>query len=451
MPRSRTLVVLLVAAAVLPAQALAAEPITQFHLSANGAITTKIRLKAGERYPMQIVGTRQKTVKAGSDTRTFYEDAFSCYGTQQSSPDCKDEQTSSVPITARTAETTTLHPLQEYVPDGELVPNSTNWRHPPFNADHDYHFFFRPKLNGTLTLTTSETCSSPSRCSGLGFEVKVYEPQEPAEDPCTKAPARAAAVNEVRVVAVAQGADFHKAGTPEDQWVTLCKDTVLQQGDEISLDPDGAATLQFADNSTVVVRDTTQLKIASFFTEGGVVKTEILLKMGQIAAKVCKSCATKSDFRIKSPTGTASVRGTDFSVFYDPGTKAMLVWVREGLVEVDPVNDALATAQVPASKEVEVTAKAISPVAAIGKAGARGGLNRLAALAKVMKVIARGNGPCKVRTPRTNAFAVRTAPGGWAIGVKLTGKRKGTSQWSVKGKRVTPKNALAKRVAKRCR
>jgi hypothetical protein len=437
---------------LLPAQALAAEPISQFHLAPNGAVTTQIKLRGGRDYPMQIVGTRKKTTKVGSEDRTWFEDAFSCYDSPTKAPDCQEEQTDTVSITARTAETTTLHPLQEYVPFGEPMRNSAKWRHPPFNRDHDYTFIFRPKLTGKLILATSETCSAPGRCSGLGFEVKIYEPQEPTEDPCAAKPrARSAAVNEVRVIAVAQGADFHKAGTPEDQWETLCKDTVLQQGDEISVDPDGAVTLQFADNSTTVVKNTTQLKIASYFTEGGVVRTEILLKMGEIAAQVCKSCATKSDFRIKSPTGVASVRGTDFSVFYDPGSRAMLTTVREGIVEVDPVAEGLATAHVPAGKEVEVTAKAISPVAAIGKAGARGGLNRRAALAKVMKVVARGNGPCKVRTPRTGATAVRTAPRGWAVAVKLTGRRKGTSKWSVTSGRVRAQNTLARKIARRCR
>lgn len=137
-----------------------------------------------------------------------------------------------------------------------------------------------------------------------------------------------AAINEVRVVAVQPDVQCHKAGTPEDDWVTVEKDTVLKQGDEISCDPDGACTLQFADTSTVVVKNTSQLKIASFFTEGGVVRTEILLKMGEVAAKVNKSEATRSDFRIKSPTGTASVRGTELkTVSYTPtqGMKVVLV------------------------------------------------------------------------------------------------------------------------------
>ena len=122
------------------------------------------------------------------------------------------------------------------------------------------------------------------------------------------------AINELRCVSVSaedpQSAMYHREGAPDDEWLPLTKGTVLKQGDEISFDPDGAATLAFADNSTVVVRNTTQLKIASFFTEGGVVRTEILLKMGEVAAKVNKSEATKSDFAPpKSPTGTSSVRG----------------------------------------------------------------------------------------------------------------------------------------------
>jgi hypothetical protein len=452
MTRLRCAGVLIVALFATPSAAPAAEPISQFHLAPNAAVTTKVKMKARELYPMEITGTRKKTTLVGSTERTWFEDAFSCWGTTtENVPDCSKTQTDIVSLTARTSETTTLHPLQEFVPIGQTMINSPDWRHPPFETSHSYNFFFRPKLSGALILATSETCSSPARCSGLGFEVKIYEPQEPEEDPCKKSRARAAAVNEVRVVAVAQGAAFHKAGTPEDAWETLCPDTVLQQGDEISVDPDGAITLQFADNSTTVVKNTTQLKIASYFTEGGVVKTEILLRMGEIAAKVCKSCATKSDFRIKSPTGTASVRGTDFSVSYDPGGKAMLTTVREGLVEVDPEGAGLATTLVPAGKEVEVTAKAISPIAAIGKAGARGGLNRFAALKKVMKVIARGNGPCRSSTPRANAFGIAPKPGAWAVSVKLTGKLKGTSKWTVKGSRVKPANTRAKRIAKRCK
>jgi hypothetical protein len=264
--------------------------------------------------------------------------------------------------------------------------------------------------------------------------------------------AHAAAINEVRVVAVQPDVQFHRAGAPEDDWCQVEKDTVLKQGDEISADPDGAVTLQFADNSTVVVKNTTQLKIASFFTEGGVVRTEILLKMGEVAAKVNKSEATKSDFRIKSPTCVASVRGTTFLMSYDPGGKASRTAVTEGKVKVDPAKPGLKTVTVKAGREVEVTRKKITKPAKIGKAGARGGINRTTARDRVLAVIAAADA-CGVTTPRTNAYSVTPAKKGWKVVVKLM---KGTetatakSTWKVIRGKVKPTNALAKLVARNC-
>ena len=274
---------------------------------------------------------------------------------------------------------------------------------------------------------------------------------------CPKAPsarasatARAAAVNEVRVTKVIPSVEVHKADWPEGAWCPVIKDMVLKQGDEISCDPDGEATLAFADNSTVVVRNTTQLKIASFFTEGGVVRTEILLKMGEVAAKVNKSEATKSDMRIKNPTGIAGVRGTTFDVFYDPGSKTSLTSVTEGVVRVDPTKAGLKTVDVRAGKEVEVGAKSMSKVVGIGKAGARKGNNRREALDRVLGVIAKGDDPCGSTTPRKGATAIKPDPKGWAVSVKLIGDHKGTSKWLVARKNVTPLNRLAKQVKKRC-
>jgi hypothetical protein len=291
---------------------------------------------------------------------------------------------------------------------------------------------------------------TPDPCGGRRAVARAAQscPVPPAPG-CTSA--RAAAVNEVRVVAVQPDVQFHRAGGGDDDWCTVHKDTVLQQGDEISCDPDGAVTLQFADNSTVVVKNTTQLKIASFFTEGGVVRTEILLKMGEIAAQVNKSEATKSDFRIKEPTGTASVRGTLFSVAYDPGSKTGLLSVFDGVVEYDPVGPKLATVSLTAGQEIEVGMQSMSKIAALGKAGARGGINRSAGRDVALKAVAKGNGGCGVRTPRLNAYSVKPGKGGWLVSVKLIGKLKGTSKWLVTRKRAKPLNRLAKRVAKRCR
>lgn len=141
-----------------------------------------------------------------------------------------------------------------------------------------------------------------------------------------------AAINEVRVVAVQPDAEFRS--NESEEFKPIAKDTILKQGDEISVDPDGQVTLAFADNSTVTVRNTTQLKIGSFFTEGGVVRTELLLKMGEIAATVNKSETTRSDFKIKSPTGTASVRGTELNVVRFDAVRGFEVRLVEGVANV---------------------------------------------------------------------------------------------------------------------
>jgi hypothetical protein len=321
-----------------------------------------------------------------------------------------------------------------------------------------YRWDLEADCTGTGELNFTATGSDPGRKKGP-YPSVVTGPAPVESDPCAGAPrARASAINQVRAVAVHPGVQVHKAGTPEDDWVEVCKDTVLNQGDEISCDPDGNVTLQFSDNSTVVVRNTTQLKIASFFTEGGVVKTEILLKMGEVAAKVHKSEATKSDFRIKTPS-SGGVRDrsvlraltdageTDFSVLYDPGSRASLWSVRAGSVDV--TGSSGRARAVGAGQEAFVLGSRVS-VGKLGTAGARGGTTIAEARDAVLKVVAKGNGPCKATTPRANAYAIRPAKGGWSATVKVTGKRKGTSKWTVKGRRATPRNALAKRIAKRC-
>jgi hypothetical protein len=219
--------------------------------------------------------------------------------------------------------------------------------------------------------------------------------------------------------------------------------------------------LQFADNSTVVVKNTTQLKIASFFTEGGVVKTEILLKMGEVAAKVHKSEATKSDFRIRNPNLLAggvrdrsvarSVRATgdtDFSAFYDPGSHTSLFSVRAGTIGV--ANSRGDLRLVNAGQEVMVANDKFT-AGPLGRAGARGGTTIAEARDAVLRLVAKGNDPCKSSTARVNAFAIRPKPGGWAVSVRVTGKLKGTSRWSVKGKRVSARNKLAKRLRSGCK
>ena len=400
---------------------------------------SKAVLKEAADYDVQVSGTMNVfSANDGRGGHTQFHDAFYCFGSQPAGWCATPEGAHGLGVRTSGDAPGDGGDLSAYA--------NPRWYEPPFQSGHVYDFVLTPYKDGSLIASTRSVCSASGwSCSGSGFKLHI-------SDHCRSGTqGRAAAINEVRVVAVTSSVAIHRAGSPDDQWCEAEKDHVLKQGDEISCDPDGSITLAFADNSTVTVRHTTQLKIASFFTSGGVVRTEILLKMGEVAAKVNKSEATKSDFVIKGPTFTASVRGTTFSAFYDPGSKSGLVSTTEGRVRVDPVKAGLKTVDVSAGKQVEIGASSISRLAKIGQAGARGGVNRQGALNRVLKVIARGNTPCGAATARSNATAVTPAPLGWVVAVKLVGKVKGTSRWTVEREKVKPANALASRLAGSCR
>jgi proline racemase len=118
---------------------------------------------------------------------------------------------------------------------------------------------------------------------------------------------------------------------------------------------------------------------------------------------------------------------------------------------VNPKAPKLATTVVAHRKEVEVTPKSISHLAKIGRADARGGLNRARAFERVAKVVSRFNGPCNARTLHTNGIAITPAPGGWRVTVKLAGGLKGAAAWTVRGKLVAPANGVATKLASGCR
>ena len=253
-----------------------------------------------------------------------------------------------------------------------------------------------------------------------------------------------APVNEVRIVRLRGAAEVRRAGCNE--WVEIGAGAVLKQGDELNVDPDGEVVLEFGDNSTVTVLATSQLKIASFFTEGGVVRTELLLKVGQVAAEVNRSATARSDFRIQSPSGPGSVRGTTFSAFAD-GSKTSLWSVRRGIVSVKAKRGR--GKLVRAGREVEVTPRGVGKVARLGRAGApKRGLNRAAAMRRVIRLLARADERCGFEIA---AYSLRRTRKGWRVAVTLTGRTSGKAGFNVVGRKATAGNKLGRRIARRCR
>ena len=275
--------------------------------------------------------------------------------------------------------------------------------------------------------------------------------QNGAPPPPPPPPPSSTAFTQLHVTASTGTNYFHKGGTPADAWYPIGPDTVLKPGDEITTEPDGEITMAFADNSKVTLSNLTAFNVGSFFTEGGVTRVEILLKMGEVAAKVHKSEATKSDFRIKSPTGTISVRGTKFSASYDPGSRTSIAAVTEHSVVVTPAKRPKLAVTVPAGKEVEFTATSVSPLAPLGKANAHGGIDRAKAYQLAAAAVGKAAKACALtRLTTTAGISVKPAGPGWLVMIPVVGNVKGPSSWTAAGSTATPVNAVAKQLAAGC-
>lgn len=145
---------------------------------------------------------------------------------------------------------------------------------------------------------------------------------------------------------------------------------------------------------------------------------------------------------IETVHATAAILGTTFKVF--SARELSIVSVTKGRVTVDPKAKGLDEIVVPAGREVMATQKTITPLAKIGKAGARGGVNPVRARTLVLKRIARAVRPCNLDP--NGKFSVRPARRGWHVSVSVPG----ASKWRVTGTRVRPKNARAKKINRRC-
>ena len=468
------------ASAAVPLDTLTVDP------AATSPTTGHVTLHPGTRYTMNISGTFQEVGREGYG---FQYDAMYCYAgvgfDASAGPQCQhtgnnDHSNRGGDFGVRVGNVTGA-------PDdfgSASTPAPDQAGEVPYDPSHSYTFsFFAPQTGklqagGPFAFKPCPTCGT--KISGGPIVIKIFGPGPSGGGgpPTTCAAPRAfrahpARVNEVHVSCVSPDVQFHKGGTPADAWLPLEPGQALKAGDDISCDPDGVATLAFADGSTAEVRNTTQLKIGSFFTEGGVVKTEILLKMGEVSALVNRSEATKSDFRIKNPTAVASVRdapdmgaraaakpstinvdagnGASFTVFHAPGSNTVLVSNHAGPVAVTPAGPKARPFQVPAGDEADLTPKTVSALGPIGHVGLRGGIDVLTAQNLVSDLVGRNRHACHDDTAHSYAFSITPAAHGWTVAVALGGRTRGAARFSVSGQKVTPANALARKVAGGCR
>jgi hypothetical protein len=176
----------------------------------------------------------------------------------------------------------------------------------------------------------------------------------------------------------------------------------------------------------------------------------VQLKIGELEATVHPQKTFQSDFKVRTAYSTTSSRGTKFSVYYNPAARTTIVRTQEHVVAVQPKRPGAKTVLVPAGKEIQVTPSGISPLAPIGKAGARSGIDMQKAADLVLALIDHGARACNLAAPSGSVNVQPGAAGTWKVTVTVPGRTAGGSSWTVANGKVKPSNALAKTIASGC-
>lgn len=98
---------------------------------------------------------------------------------------------------------------------------------------------------------------------------------------------------------------------PQQEWQTAKVGDVLPVGSLISTGFKSTAILK-TESATLTVKPVTRLSLEDLVKSEGTTKTQMFLMAGRVKAEVTPKSGEKADFKIKSPTATASVRGTGF-------------------------------------------------------------------------------------------------------------------------------------------
>ncbi len=145
-------------------------------------------------------------------------------------------------------------------------------------------------------------------------------------------------------------------------WVPLLPDMELRESDEIATDPDSTAVFVLADGSTVRVEPGSQIKISVLTDPTLHLRARLDVAFGRIAARFNpqqRDYVVRGDMVLRTPTATASVRGTVLSMVYDPKTRESLVSVEEGEVQVALVSDETKTVTLSEGMQVRSTASTL--------------------------------------------------------------------------------------------
>ncbi|MBK5306236.1 MAG: FecR domain-containing protein [Frankiaceae bacterium] len=256
---------------------------------------------------------------------------------------------------------------------GELKPGNVlegTWSQPGNN----------PPKKGTLTFTMSfggrsfsgewhydsGGCGSACGWNGTCLEGPCLQNGASSPSPAASPSAACPLADLVVTVSRVSGEAAYREGAGE--WQPLKQGDRLPANSEVFTGVDSGLTLVFLDGGSFEVGELTQILMETLTTAENRKILDLQLKLGAIKATVPKEKVLDCNFEIQTPTATAGVRGTVFSVSFDDKTGVTVVSVEESSVSVDPVAPGLATTMVDAGEEVAVSRTAMSERVAPGTA-----------------------------------------------------------------------------------
>jgi len=112
---------------------------------------------------------------------------------------------------------------------------------------------------------------------------------------------------------------------------TAYKGQMIRTGDWLKTDKNVFVAIVFLDGSIIKIQSNTEIEIKSSRITAKELKTQMYISEGQAWSKISKQI--NGEFRIKTPTAVASVKGTEFDVDFDDMSESTSLVVLEGEVE----------------------------------------------------------------------------------------------------------------------
>jgi hypothetical protein len=122
----------------------------------------------------------------------------------------------------------------------------------------------------------------------------------------------------------------------DETGIEAAKGDILKAGDRINTAEKSAASLRFADQSTLLVGESSEVvfDVLSSFQGVGMLDTRIRLQRGRVENRITPFSRPESRYEIHTPAAVTVVRGTDFRVSSDLANDMTHSEVTEGQVQV---------------------------------------------------------------------------------------------------------------------